>query len=719
MARTWREPPSACRIRSMHEDLIAQARETKLWRGALEGLAASLPGEVETLTQILTELLAARDNEAFTALLLAGLHAGRPLPAHLLVEGAALLPDPGYLVTIAWKMSGNVAQALVKAVERGTMANERELISLLAAALWCETEDHKADLPMVITRGRIFARNPFLSPEDKRSLSVLAELMGDEGLKALMPPPHRAEAAILTRVMKERLMVQARQPVLRIVPDKPLPNTVSGYTVRRAVARVGRNDPCPCGSGKKYKQCCLEKDHARLAQSSPVPGLTVAEFKSQRERYLTSADLLKMRSYELARLDPAKVAPELLPILVNSLLRFRENEHVVRLFETTGLLEPIAEHWHDALHDAATQRRPDLVQRLIKLKPDFDPAGEDGSLEVRLALLDATANPALDVLEAEALAALQPSKRTDTLIDIGYALLSSRYPALGILVSRGIVPIVGGFDAETLHEVLLETRDRLNLDFRDPIDPLVGMRASEEAEHAAEDSAELARARANIEEKNREVGRVRQELERVKAELLKRLEPTPAPVSTPHPLEAAAAPLTPPLPPQDTVTQALRQRVEGLKEELKARHGERNELRRELDKVTQDLAAMREKAAVPAEPAAPEAPDSEGALFREADFESNQPVRVPEYADRFRDALQDVAKPVARAAILLVGRLAAGQPAAFAGVRKLEANHQILRQRVGADYRLLFRLTPDALQVLALVNRRDLDRQIRNLFATN
>jgi SEC-C motif len=21
--------------------------------------------------------------------------------------------------------------------------------------------------------------------------------------------------------------------------------------------KVGRNDPCPCGSGKKYKQCCL------------------------------------------------------------------------------------------------------------------------------------------------------------------------------------------------------------------------------------------------------------------------------------------------------------------------------------------------------------------------------------------------------------------------------------------------------------------------------
>jgi|LULX01.1.fsa_nt_gb hypothetical protein len=27
----------------------------------------------------------------------------------------------------------------------------------------------------------------------------------------------------------------------------------------RTEAKVGRNDPCPCGSGKKYKKCCLKK----------------------------------------------------------------------------------------------------------------------------------------------------------------------------------------------------------------------------------------------------------------------------------------------------------------------------------------------------------------------------------------------------------------------------------------------------------------------------
>jgi hypothetical protein len=28
---------------------------------------------------------------------------------------------------------------------------------------------------------------------------------------------------------------------------------------RREPTKVGRNDPCPCGSGKKYKFCCLLK----------------------------------------------------------------------------------------------------------------------------------------------------------------------------------------------------------------------------------------------------------------------------------------------------------------------------------------------------------------------------------------------------------------------------------------------------------------------------
>jgi len=37
--------------------------------------------------------------------------------------------------------------------------------------------------------------------------------------------------------------------------------------------KLGRNDPCPCGSGKKYKQCCLKAEQAKIAsdRSEAVP----------------------------------------------------------------------------------------------------------------------------------------------------------------------------------------------------------------------------------------------------------------------------------------------------------------------------------------------------------------------------------------------------------------------------------------------------------------
>jgi len=46
-------------------------------------------------------------------------------------------------------------------------------------------------------------------------------------------------------------------------PDRPAPILEipsPALDNRPGKARVGRNAPCPCGSGKKYKKCCLPKD---------------------------------------------------------------------------------------------------------------------------------------------------------------------------------------------------------------------------------------------------------------------------------------------------------------------------------------------------------------------------------------------------------------------------------------------------------------------------
>ncbi len=42
--------------------------------------------------------------------------------------------------------------------------------------------------------------------------------------------------------------------------NAPADKTVKRQPVRNAAKKIGPNDPCPCGSGKKYKKCCMQKD---------------------------------------------------------------------------------------------------------------------------------------------------------------------------------------------------------------------------------------------------------------------------------------------------------------------------------------------------------------------------------------------------------------------------------------------------------------------------
>jgi tetratricopeptide (TPR) repeat protein len=44
--------------------------------------------------------------------------------------------------------------------------------------------------------------------------------------------------------------------------------------------KPGRNDPCPCGSGQKYKRCCLEKD--QRAQNAALADTATAQANATR-----------------------------------------------------------------------------------------------------------------------------------------------------------------------------------------------------------------------------------------------------------------------------------------------------------------------------------------------------------------------------------------------------------------------------------------------------
>jgi uncharacterized protein len=75
-------------------------------------------------------------------------------------------------------------------------------------------------------------------------------------------PEMRPYKRAISAEEREKLIISAAAGVTgiyryfearRLVERQPLDNVT---TFRRTAPKIGRNDPCPCGSGKKFKQCC-------------------------------------------------------------------------------------------------------------------------------------------------------------------------------------------------------------------------------------------------------------------------------------------------------------------------------------------------------------------------------------------------------------------------------------------------------------------------------
>ena len=70
-------------------------------------------------------------------------------------------------------------------------------------------------------------------------------------VELVQPPQERRRQQVRVRETKaEATALQGERREAQHSPTAGPPTTV-----RRSTPKVGRNDPCPCGSGKKYKKC--------------------------------------------------------------------------------------------------------------------------------------------------------------------------------------------------------------------------------------------------------------------------------------------------------------------------------------------------------------------------------------------------------------------------------------------------------------------------------
>ncbi|MGZ3634601.1 MAG: preprotein translocase subunit SecA [Syntrophales bacterium] len=82
-----------------------------------------------------------------------------------------------------------------------------------------------------------------------------------EGYEMFMEMIHRIkedtiEKLCIVRIQKEEEVDEMREEASQDYIMSRGEQTADVSTVKREAKKVGRNDPCPCGSGKKYKKCC-------------------------------------------------------------------------------------------------------------------------------------------------------------------------------------------------------------------------------------------------------------------------------------------------------------------------------------------------------------------------------------------------------------------------------------------------------------------------------
>ncbi len=96
-----------------------------------------------------------------------------------------------------------------------------------------------------------------LDEEHMAFLGVMEALADwDQALEKNENPDHlRSSLLLLFETIDES--VARMHSLALLLEDNRLQSETTHETFVRESVKIGRNDPCPCGSGKKYKKCCL------------------------------------------------------------------------------------------------------------------------------------------------------------------------------------------------------------------------------------------------------------------------------------------------------------------------------------------------------------------------------------------------------------------------------------------------------------------------------
>ena len=679
-------------------EVIALARKTPLSRSAVADLAKRVPAELARDAAV-AALDSAGANAAMV-LAFAAASRGARLPAELV---RTLLPEVSsldHVGPLAFAAEGSPLDLLAAFLEdkRGDLELEC-LVMLLAAELLGDAPKIPVAL---LTRGRWLARHR-LEQEASICLGGAALRIKDPDLSALAAPHvNRAKRA---RKTIEEMLEAAHLPPLDALSDADGARVSTGFTVRHETPSVGRNDPCPCGSGKKYKKCHALTEDAAPA-SIEVPRLDASMLGPDQAALL--------RPSEIAALETAKLSAKAFVEAFRRVVDFRHWDLALRMIGEARTRKDLASGTDtspvlDALHGAYDAPAGEAAEKLHALLPSDLADREAFALECLRAPSDL-----LQRIEREAEAALRSDADGARGMLLASALLRW-YPALGIYVARGALHEGRALDSRALLETIEDARDRLLLSpfeaWWDVYDGFVDN--GEDRRGQKKDDAKREKLKEDLRRARAASRKTATEMEKLQRRVAELDESLASAVAPPHRATKSEVQAAAPSAELAEERRRLKTKIDELQRIIGEGQEERRELRRQIADREEDEAAG---ATAPAKPSKQDEPDTDPeGVHDAASVDLPRAILVPRFSDRASKAVTELAADAADGVLGVVAALAAGKPNAWGGVKQLTKVRGVLSARAGIHHRVLFTIEDRALDVLEVLHRRDLEQVVARL----